>query len=69
MTNQPANDHDHLDELLTSQQLAALLCMRKSTIEDYARRGLLPSLKLGRHRRFLRSDVLHVIDDLRGNGR
>ena len=38
-----------LDELLTAEQLAALLRVRKSTVEDYARRGLLPSLKLGRH--------------------
>ncbi len=58
--------HDRLDELLTSDQLARLLCVSKSTVEDYARRGLLPSLKLGRHRRFVRSDVLHAIDDLRG---
>jgi excisionase family DNA binding protein len=39
--------------------------MRRSTIEDYARRGLLPSLKLGRHRRFIRSDVLDALDGLR----
>jgi hypothetical protein len=25
--------------------------MKVSTIEDYARRGVLPSVKLGRHRR------------------
>ncbi|MDP9295053.1 MAG: helix-turn-helix domain-containing protein [Actinomycetota bacterium] len=42
-----------LDELMTAEQLAVLLQMRRSTIEDYARRGLLPSLKLGRHRRFI----------------
>jgi excisionase family DNA binding protein len=58
-----------LDELLTSQQLADLLLVRKSTVEDYARRGLLPSLKLGRHRRFVRSDVIRAVDELRRNGR
>lgn len=65
------DDHqpDPLDELLTAEQLATLLGMRKSTIEDYARRGVLPSLKLGRHRRFVRSDVGHALDELRGNGR
>ena len=42
--------------------------MRKSTVEDYARRGLLPSLKLGRHRRFVRSDVIDAVDELRRNG-
>lgn len=56
---------DVRDELLTAEQLAGLLQMRRSTIEDYARRGLLPSLKLGRHRRFVRSDVLDALDQLR----
>jgi excisionase family DNA binding protein len=54
-----------LGELMTAEQLAALLLVRKSTVEDYARRGLLPSLKLGRHRRFVRSDVIHAIEELR----
>jgi excisionase family DNA binding protein len=56
---------DRLDELLTADQLAALLLVRKSTVEDYARRGVIPSLKLGRHRRFVRSDVVQAIDELR----
>lgn len=56
---------DAAGELLTAEQLADLLQMRRSTIEDYARRGLLPSLKLGRHRRFIRSDVLDALDELR----
>ena len=38
-----------LSELMTSAQVAELLHMKRTTIEDYARRGLLPSLKLGRH--------------------
>ena len=53
-----------LEELLTSQQVAALLQLRPSTVEDYARRGVLPSLKLGRHRRFLRSQVEQTITEL-----
>lgn len=60
------HEPDPLDELLTSDQLATLLGMRKSTVEDYARRGVLPSLKLGRHRRFVRSDVVQALDELRG---
>jgi excisionase family DNA binding protein len=45
--------------------------MKRTTIEDYARRGLLPSLKLGRHRRFVRSDVEAALERLRAeaNGR
>lgn len=57
-------DSGRLDELLTAEQLAELLRVRKSTVEEYARRGLLPSLKLGRHRRFIRSDVIAALDEL-----
>jgi excisionase family DNA binding protein len=54
---------------MTAAQLADLLLVRKSTVEDYARRGLLPSLKLGRHRRFVRSDVVQAVDQLRLSAR
>ena len=54
-----------LAELMTSGQIAELLQLKRSTVEDYARRGLLPSIKLGRHRRFLRSDVEAAVADLR----
>lgn len=53
-----------LDELMTSSQVAALLQMRLSTVESYARRGLLPSVKVGRHRRFVRSDVERALSAL-----
>lgn len=56
-----------LTELMTADQVAELLQMRRSTVEDYARRGLLPSLKLGRHRRFVRSDVEAAIARLRNS--
>jgi excisionase family DNA binding protein len=54
-----------LSELMTAAQLAELLQMKRTTIEDYARRGLLPSIKLGRHRRFVRSDVEAALERLR----
>ena len=54
-----------LSELMTSAQVAELLHMKRTTIEDYARRGLLPSIKLGRHRRFVRSDVETALERLR----
>jgi excisionase family DNA binding protein len=53
-----------LDELMTSSQVAALLQMRLSTVESYARRGLLPSVKVGRHRRFVRSQVERALSSL-----
>ena len=58
-----------LSELMTSSQVAELLQMKRTTIEDYARRGLLPSLKLGRHRRFVRSDVEAALAQLRNGSR
>ena len=54
-----------LSELMTSAEIAELLRMKRSTVEDYARRGLLPSIKLGRHRRFVRSDVEAALVELR----
>ena len=57
-----------LSELMTAAQLAELLQMKRTTIEDYARRGLLPSIKLGRHRRFVRSDVEATLERLRNGG-
>jgi excisionase family DNA binding protein len=56
-----------LTELLTATQVAELLQIKRTTVEDYARRGLLPSLKLGRHRRFVRSDVEAALARLRGD--
>jgi excisionase family DNA binding protein len=53
-----------LDELMTSSQIAGLLQMRLSTVESYARRGLLPSVKVGRHRRFVRSQVERALASL-----
>jgi excisionase family DNA binding protein len=53
-----------LDELMTAAEVAKVLQLRVSTIEDYARRGVLPSMKLGRHRRFLRSRVEDAIIEL-----
>jgi excisionase family DNA binding protein len=53
-----------LDELMTAKEVAALFRLRLSTVEDYARRGLLPSIKVGRHRRFLRSQVEQALRDL-----
>lgn len=52
------------DELMTAQQVAALLLLPISTVMDYARRGVLPSIKLGKHRRFVRSQVEGAIEAL-----
>lgn len=51
---------------MTAADTAQILGLRTSTVEDYARRGVLPSIKLGRHRRFLRSQVEQAIAELAG---
>ncbi len=58
-----------LGQLVTSAQLAERLHMKRSTVEDYARRAVLPSVKLGRHRRFIVSDVEATLRRLRDEGR
>ncbi len=58
----------HLDEpLLTADQVAVLLAVPRSSVYEYARRtqGALPSIRVGRHRRFLRSDVLAWVRAMR----
>jgi excisionase family DNA binding protein len=52
-------------EILTKDEVAALLRLRPSTVDDMARRGDLPSIRLGRHRRYLRSDIEEFIQRLR----
>lgn len=50
----------HLNEpLLTADAVAALLAVPRSSVYEYARRtrSPLPSITVGRHRRFYRSDV------------
>jgi excisionase family DNA binding protein len=46
---------------MTVKEVADVFRLRLSTVEDYARRGVLPSLKIGRHRRFLRSQVEQAV--------
>jgi excisionase family DNA binding protein len=57
-----------LDEpLMTADQVAALLAVPRSSVYEYARRRIrpLPSLTVGRHRRFYRSDVEVWLSELR----
>jgi excisionase family DNA binding protein len=60
----PAATPSLLDELMTVEQVADKLRMKKSTVEDYRRRGLLPGFKLGRHIRFRRSEIERAIERL-----
>jgi excisionase family DNA binding protein len=44
-------------DVMTARDVAALLGIPKSTVEDWARRRMIPSRKRGRRRFFLRSEV------------
>lgn len=57
------------EDILSAGQVAELLQLRRSTVEDCARRGVLPSIKLGRFRRFVRADVEAELARLRDGNR
>lgn len=44
-------------DVLDSSEVAELLHIPQSTVEDYGRRDILPSVKIGRRRLFLRSKI------------
>lgn len=56
-TSTPARSMLTRTDLMTSSEVAALLAVPVSTVGDWARRGVIPSRKLGRHRRFLRREI------------
>lgn len=55
------------EPLLTAADVAGLLGVPRSTIYEYARRQIdpLPSIEIGRHRRFSRADLEHWLSDHR----
>jgi excisionase family DNA binding protein len=59
------NVPDPSRRLVTSAEAAAFLTLRESTLRDYSRRGLVPSVKIGRHLRFVEADLIRYLDTLR----
>lgn len=45
------------DDVLTGREVAGLLHAPVSTVEDWARRGILPSVKIGRRRLYIRQQI------------
>jgi excisionase family DNA binding protein len=45
------------DDVLTARDVALLLHTPISTVEDWARRGILPSVKVGRRRLYIRQHI------------
>jgi len=46
------------DKLLTAEDVSQILSISLSTVYYYAIKGLLPSIKFGRQRRFKKSEIL-----------
>lgn len=45
------------DDVMTGRDVARLLHAPVSTVEDWARRGILPSVKIGRRRLYIRQSI------------
>lgn len=57
------------DDVLTGRDVALLLHAPVSTVEDWARRGILPSVKIGRRRLYIRSQIETALTgDTRADG-
>lgn len=48
-------------DVLTASEVAELLHVPKSTVRDWARRPVIPSLKLGRRRIFIPSKIEAIL--------
>jgi excisionase family DNA binding protein len=53
-------------DVLTAAEVAALLRVPKSTVEDWARRNIVPSRKVGRRRLYIRSRIEALLLEERG---
>jgi excisionase family DNA binding protein len=42
---------------MTAEEVAALMRVPRATVEDWARRGVIPSRKIGRRRLYVRSKI------------
>ncbi len=49
------------DDVLTAKEVAALLHAPVSTVEHWARRGILPSRKIGRRRLYVRQQIESIL--------
>jgi excisionase family DNA binding protein len=57
------------DRLLTAKDVAEQLQITEAWVQQQAREGDLPSISLGRYRRFRASDLQTWLDSKQSNGR
>ena len=65
----PSAEQSLAEPLLTATDAARLLSVRTSWIYEATRDGRLPHMKIGRHTRFLRSDLEDYVRQQRVMGR
>jgi excisionase family DNA binding protein len=49
------------DDVMTAREVARLLHTPVSTVEDWARRAILPSVKIGKRRLYIRQEIEAVL--------
>jgi excisionase family DNA binding protein len=49
------------EDVMTASEVAALIRVPKSTLEDWARRGVIPSRKIGRRRLYVRQAIQQLL--------
>jgi excisionase family DNA binding protein len=54
---------------MTARDVARLLHAPVSTVEDWARRGILPSVKIGRRRLYIRQNIEEALFGTTGGDR
>ena len=59
--------HATADDVLTVNEVATLLRLSPRTVAEYGARGVLPSVKIGRHRRFSKRQLEAVMADGRAH--
>jgi excisionase family DNA binding protein len=51
------------DDVLIAKEVAVLLHAPVTTVEDWARRGIIPSRKIGRRRLYIRQQIEAILTD------
>ncbi len=59
-------DASHDDPLLTADEVADLLSVSKAWVYEQSRQNRIPTVTLGRYRRYRRSSVLQWVAELEG---
>jgi len=61
----PLSSPSEVQRVMTKEDVAACLGIRVSTVDTYARQGVIPSIQINKHRRYVAKDIDAYIDSLR----